>query len=776
MTDERVRRDETSGDGCGCGCECGAPLPDRARADAPGAPGVGPPGALEQPARAEFRIEDMDCASCLATIRGALAGRPGVLATEGSPVSRRLVVSYDGSRTDAETVRRAISELGYRALHFDEAAGRPRVSAWRSGRALLTYAAGGVYVLGLAARLLAGRGLTEHAHGFGTPPGPDGILFLVAAAIGAWNFVPKALGALRARRLDMHVLMALAVVGAVAIGEYMEAAAIAVLFSLAELLESFAVERANASVRSLMELSPDVATVRRDGREVEVAASEVRAGEEVLVRPGERIPVDGIVTEGLSAVNEAPITGEGIPVDRGPGDEVYAGSILHEGFLRVRSSRDAGDTTLSRMIRLVEEAERRRAPSERFVERFARVYTPVVTVAAALVVLVPVLAFGAPLETWLLRGLTLLVIACPCALVISTPVSVVSAVTSAARNGVLIKGGDSLERMGEVRAMAFDKSGTLTHGRAELVEVVSLDGTSPERALRVAAAAEARSEHPLGRAIVRAARNRGIRPETIPVEEFASEPGRGVRARVDGARYLVGRPGVLAESDRFPDAARMAAEGRTTVLLAREVDSGASLEPVALLALADEPRPVVRGVFGALRAEGIRRIVLLSGDHGAAVAAVGEAVGADELRARLTPTEKVDAVREIEDEWGRVAMVGDGVNDAPALAAASVGIALGAAASDAALETADIALMGDDLERLPYLVGLARLSRRVIRQNIAAAILLKTVLALGVPLGAVSLIVAVLVGDMGASLAVTTNALRLARVRPAPVPVGSEPD
>ena len=259
------------------------------------------------------------------------------------------------------------------------------------------------------------------------------------------------------------------------------------------------------------------------------------------------------------------------------------------------------------------------------------------------------------------------------------------------------------------------------------------------------------------------------------MEEFASEPGRGVRARVDGARYVVGRPGILAESGRFPDAARMAAQGRTTVLLAREGDSDASLEPVALLALADEPRPVVRGVFDALRAEGIRRIVLLSGDHGAAVAAVGEAVGADELRARLTPTEKVDAVREIEDEWGRVAMVGDGVNDAPALAAASVGIALGAAASDAALETADIALMGDDLERLPYLVGLARLSRRVIRQNLAAAILLKTVLALGVPLGAVSLIVAVLVGDMGASLAVTTNALRLARVRPAPVPVGSEP-
>ncbi|MFO7588419.1 MAG: heavy metal translocating P-type ATPase, partial [Gemmatimonadota bacterium] len=444
-----------------------------------------------------------------------------------------------------------------------------------------------------------------------------------------------------------------------------------------------------------------------------------------------------------------------------------AGSIVQEGFLRVRSSPDAGDTTLARMIRLVEEAEGRRAPSERFVERFARIYTPAVTIAAALVVIVPVLAFGAPFETWLLRGLTLLVIACPCALVISTPVSVVSAVTSAARNGVLIKGGDSLERMGEVRVMAFDKSGTLTHGRAELVEVVALNGVSADEALRLAAAAEARSEHPLGRAIVRAARARGMRPEDVAVEGFESMPGRGVRARVEGASYLVGRPTLLAEPGRIPELARVTAEGRTTVLLARErADRDGWLEPVALLALADEPRPVVRAVFEALRGEGIRRIVLLSGDHGAAVAAVGEAVGADEVRHRLDPAGKVDAVRELEATWGRVAMVGDGVNDAPALAAATVGIALGAAASDAALETADIALMGDDLERLPYLVRLARMSRRVIRQNIAAAIVLKAVLAAGVPLGAVSLIVAVLVGDMGASLAVTTNALRLARVAP----------
>jgi len=527
-------------------------------------------------------------------------------------------------------------------------------------------------------------------------------------------------------------------------------------------------------------LSPEIATVVRDGREVQVRAAEVKADEHVLVRPGERIPVDGPILEGTSAVNESAITGEAMPVDKEPGDRVYAGTIVQEGFLRVRSERGADDSTIARMIRLVEEAERRRAPSERFVERFARIYTPTVTIAAALVILVPVLLFGASFETWLLRGLTLLVIACPCALVISTPVSVVSAVTSAARNGVLIKGGESLERMGEVSVMAFDKSGTLTHGRADLVDVIPLDVVSADEALSIAAAVEFRSEHPLGKAIVRAARARGVSFEDARIEGFESLPGRGARATINGIPYMVGR--APRQDDRLsPGPLRdLIEDGRTSVLLAREVgigstgaegesrgESGARPHaPIALLALDDSPRAETRELFDNLRQVGVVRLVVLSGDHLRAVHVVGEAVGADDIRAGLDPSEKVDAVKELETAHGPVAMVGDGVNDAPALAAATVGIALGAAASDAALETADIALMGDDLGRLPYVVRLARQSRRVIRQNIGAAILLKTILAIGVPLGAVSLIVAVLVGDMGASLAVTANALRLARVSP----------
>lgn len=770
MRDDEPAVTGVSSDGCGCGSAC---------ATGSHTASVRHGGSGIDRATVEFRIDDMDCASCMATIRSGLSGQPGFVDLAGSPVARRLTVEYDEARTDPESLRRVIGSLGYRA-HIADDTVQERVRIWRSERAIRTYLAGSFFVAGLLGNLVGGQGIGAHGEGFGSSPGVIGTLFLIAAAIGAWNFLPKAIGALRARVLDMHVLMALAVLGAAAIGEYMEAGAIAFLFSLAELLEGFAVERANASVRSLMRLSPEIATVLRDGTEVQVRAADVAAGEQVLVRPGERIPVDGPIVEGFSAVNESAITGEAMPADRGPGDRVFAGSIVQEGFLRIRSERGADDSTIARMIRLVEEAERRRAPSERFVERFARVYTPTVTIAAVLVILIPVLLFGASFETWLLRGLTLLVIACPCALVISTPVSVVSAVTSAARNGVLIKGGESLERMGDVSVMAFDKSGTLTHGRADLVDVIPLSDMDAEEALAIAAAVESRSEHPLGKAIVRAARSRAVPFEGFRVENFASIPGSGARADIDGVPYLVGR--AVRPDDPLADGPirELTEGGRTAVLLSRTsmIDPAGDKQrrpgpgndgeavPIALLGLHDAPRAETRELFERLRQEGVCQLVVLSGDHIRSVRVVGEAVGADEVRAGLDPGEKVDAVKELESKYGPVAMVGDGVNDAPALAAATVGIALGAAASDAALETADIALMGDDLGRLPYVVRLARSSRRVIRQNIAAAILLKTVLAVGVPLGVVSLIVAVLVGDMGASLAVTANALRLARVSP----------
>ncbi|MBT8477657.1 MAG: heavy metal translocating P-type ATPase, partial [Gemmatimonadetes bacterium] len=384
-----------------------------------------------------------------------------------------------------------------------------------------------------------------------------------------------------------------------------------------------------------------------------------------------------------------------------------------------------------------------------------------VTVGAVLVVLIPVVLFSQPFATWLLRGLTLLVIACPCALVISTPVSVVSAITSAARHGVLIKGGASLERMADVRVMAFDKTGTLTHGRAEVTDVIPLGDLDEQQVLLLAAAVESRSEHPIARAIVRAARQAGDAPE---VTEFESFPGHGARARVGGVLHIVGRPGLEGGPGAIPQLEELAAEGKTPVVVLRAPDEGPR-SVIGVLALTDPLRPAVPQVISDLRELGIERVVVLSGDLRQAAEQAGREAGADDVWSRLEPASKVDAVERMERETGHVAMVGDGVNDAPALAAASVGIAMGAAASDAALETADIAVMGDDLARLPYLYLLARKSKRVIRENIVAALLVKTVLAIGVPLGWVSLIVAVLVGDMGASLVVTANALRLARVR-----------
>ncbi|MFW6193658.1 MAG: heavy metal translocating P-type ATPase, partial [Gemmatimonadota bacterium] len=578
------------------------------------------------------------------------------------------------------------------------------------------------------------------------------------------------LRAARTLALDMNFLMTVAIVGAVILGEYLEASAIAFLFSVAELLETYAVDRARASIEALMDLSPERATVVRDGDEVTVAASEVRTGDRMLVRPGERMAADGRVVEGRSAVNQAPITGESMPVEKAPGDEVYAGTIAEDGFLAVTVEKAAEETTLAHIIHLVEEAETHRAPSERFVDRFARWYTPAVTAGAVLVAAGPPLLAGGDPATWVLRGLTLLVIACPCALVISTPVAVVSGITAAARNGVLIKGGNHLEKLGEIRVVALDKTGTLTYGHPEVsdVEIAGEEG-DPDRLLATAAALESRSEHPLGRAVVRGARHRGLLSKAADVADFEALAGRGVRGRVDGSEVVVGREELFGRvRDRLSARAdALRAEGKTVVFVGGTGPDGSGDAVAAgLVAVGDRARERARRTVEGLRKAGIERIVMLTGDHEGTARALADRLGLDEVHAGLLPDEKVDLVRAMEERWGAVAMVGDGVNDAPALAVASVGIVMGAAGSDAALETADVALMGDEIGKLPYVFRLSRTGRSVIRQNIGASVLIKAALAAGVPLGMVSLILAVVVGDMGASLGVTGNALRLARVRP----------
>jgi Cd2+/Zn2+-exporting ATPase len=629
---------------------------------------------------------------------------------------------------------------------------------WRTAVAQRTYVAavlwlvGGLWALVARAPDLAGwlRLRTD----------PPGLVLLAAALIGGWNFFPKALTAIRRRRLDMNFLMTVAIIGALAIGEPTEAAAIAALFSLAELLESAAVARARRSIEALVRLAPERARlVGEDGREVEVPAAELRRGQRVRVRSGEKLPIDGTVADGASAVDEATVTGEAVPVRRAVGDPVFAGTMVVEGFLEVVATTDAGDTTLDRIVRLVRQAESRRAPVEHFVERFSHGYTPAATALAVLTMLVPpLIGLGTHLE-WFTRGLTLLVIACPCALVIATPVTVVSAITSAARHGVLIKGGEYLEALGGACAMAFDKTGSLTHGRLAVTDVVALDGPSPDEVLALAAAVERRSEHPIARAIVARAEEQGVAVSGA-VEQFVSRTGWGVSALVDGRAVRVGAAPLFGDRPVPTRVHDLEAEGKTVVLV------GDERRLHGLIALADVLRPEASPVLARLRAMGVHEQVMLTGDQERVARAIARQLGLEEVRAGLRPEDKVAAVEDLKRRHRGVAMLGDGVNDAPALAAATVGIAMGAAGSPATIETADVALMADDLTLLPYAVRIARLARRLVRFNIALALGLKLLLAAGAIGGFVSLLVAVLVGDLGASLVVTLNAMRLAQASP----------
>lgn len=701
-------------------------------------------------------VPDMDCAACAARIRSRLEALPGVESVTARVVRRELKIEYDATTTSADRILAAVRNLGFDVEAEGKRTGGEdaHFSPWRTGEARLVYASGGLLGLGLLAQVLAGTGTTA------APGSALGNALLTGAAlVGGSRFFPKALRAARRLALDMHFLMTAAIAGALVIGHFAEAASIAFLFGVAELLEDHAVARARRSIEALVALAPRTARVVRDGAEQEVAVEDVRVGERVRVRPGERIPVDGAVEEGSSLVDQSPITGEPMPVEKSVGSEVYAGSFNQAGYLEVRASKPASDTTFAHIIHLVEEAQGSRAPTQRFVERFARIYTPVVTAAAVLVMLVPPLFFSAGFETWFVRGLTLLVISCPCALVISTPVTVVSGITSAARNGVLIKGGTYLEAAASVRAVAFDKTGTLTERRAEVTDVIAAPDGHEADLLRLAAALESRSEHPIAEAIRRRAQSAGVDPDGPAIDAFEALPGLGARARVDGQVYQVGRPELFTGSPRWSAILdRLAGEGKTVVCVGTERDV------LGVIAVHDPARPAARHAVAGLRRQGVKRTVMLTGDRRAAAQALARELDLDEVHGELLPAQKVEMVRRLQRESGAVAMVGDGVNDAPALAAATVGIAMGAAGSDAALETAHVALMSDDLTKLPYLFRLSKLARRVIRQNVTASILLKMSLALGVFPGWVSLVTAVLVGDMGASIAVTANALRVARL------------
>jgi Cd2+/Zn2+-exporting ATPase len=700
-------------------------------------------------AESTFKIEGMDCREEVAIIERRLSHLAGVEEFSADVMAERLHVKYDAAKVSASDVIDAVADTGMRAWleHEQPVALSERVTRLR--RAL-------VWTSGVA---LAAGFLVDVA------TGPDAVAvfcFVASAAAGAALTAPKAWRALRSATLDIHVLMLIAAAGASILGEWSEAATVVFLFAIAQALEARTMDRARSAIRALMDLTPAEALVKDSGApgaERRVPVDELQPGAVIVVRPGEKIPLDGAVIAGQSAVNQAPVTGESLPVDKGPGDEVYAGTINGRGALEVRVTRVRADTTLARIIHLVERAQAQRAPAQTLVERFARVYTPAVIVLAVAVAAVPPLVLAEAWSLWVYRALVLLVVSCPCALVISTPVSVVAALAAAARKGVLIKGGAHLERAGAIRCVAFDKTGTLTRGLPEVVDVLPLDGIGPGAVIALAASVEQRSEHPIAQAILRHAAAARIAVDAAA--DVSSHAGRGAEGRVGAAHVLLGNHRLFEERglcspsihERLDE---VSALGRTPVLVARDGKT------VGIIAVADRQREASRDTIELLRSQGVRSIVMLTGDSENTARAIADQLGVDEYRAELLPEDKVRAVEELRARFGSVAMVGDGVNDAPALARADVGIALGAVGSDAAIETADVALMADELLKIPYAFRLSRATVRNIRMNVAISIVMKAVFVVAAVAGVATLWMAV-VADTGASVIVIANALRLLR-------------
>lgn len=590
-------------------------------------------------------------------------------------------------------------------------------------------------------------------------------LSLAAIAAGGWFLLPKAWGAIIRLRPDINLLVVIAAVGASVIGEFVEAAAVVFLFGVAEWLEGWADRRARRAVEALLEIAPKNAIVKRDERFVEVPVEEVKAGETVAVKSGMGIPLDGEVVVGESAVNQAPITGESVPVDKKPGDAVFAGTINGEGSLEVRVTKAAGDSTLARIIRLVKEAQEQKAPTQRFVDLFAHYYTPAVTLIALLMFLVPPLAFGGDWSQWLYKACVLLIIACPCALVISTPVSIVAGLTALAKRGVLVKGGAHLESVAKLKALAVDKTGTITEGKPTVQSIEVVGQSSEQDILRIAAAIDAHSAHPLAKAVVQHAGERGI---AFPrAENYLNRGGRGAQGVVDGHPHFVGNHrfahelGVCSEDiERL--LAGIEGRGHSVIVVGHRPHDGCKGDVLGIIGIGDTLRPNAADAIRALHAAGVTSVMMLSGDNQRTVDFIAKQVGIDEPRGDLLPDDKVAAVKALREKYGVVGMVGDGVNDAPAMATATVGIAMGVAGTDAAIETADIALMQDDLAKIAETIRLGRRTLGIIRFNIGFALALKAVFLALTLLGHASLWLAIM-ADTGATLLVVANALRLLR-------------
>ncbi|HEY9198415.1 MAG TPA: heavy metal translocating P-type ATPase [Gammaproteobacteria bacterium] len=683
-------------------------------------------------------ISGMDCPTCATVIEHALQRMEGVLDASVGYAARQLRVEYDAEKTDRAAIVRRIKALGYSVRDSD------RDVHWTvEHRELMVSAAAGVL-------LLAGW-LTEHSSASRTL---SLALLLAAYATGGFYTLRDAWQSLRNGRFDIDLLMIVAATGAAVLGAWTEGALLLFLFSLGHALEHSAMERARRAVQALANLAPKTATVQRDGAETEIPIEALQRGDRVVVKPGQRIPADGRITSGSSGVDQSPITGESLPVDKQPGDPVFAGTVNGEGALIVEATRPAGESTLARMVEMVMTAQTQKSPTQRFTDRFERIFVPVVLAGAGLLITLPPL-FGGEFADSFYRAMAVLVAASPCALAIATPSAVLSGIARAARGGVLIKGGAHLENLGTLTAIAFDKTGTLTVGRPQVTDVIAILGDEAGL-LTVAAAAESRSAHPLAQAVVRAAQERSLTWDQNVEAEAVT--GKGIRADWNGRTITIGNA-KLFDGQVIPEAVRQSEErlqreGKSVMLV--HVDG----QFLGILALADTPREGVRQVLQRLHGSGIRKTIMLTGDNERVGRTIAATVGIDEVKAGLLPEDKVKAVEELGQRYGQVAMVGDGVNDAPAMARAAVGIAMGGAGTDVALEAADVALMADDLSKLPLAVALSRASRRIIRQNLYLSLGVVALLVPATLFGWAGIGLAVLVHE-GSTVVVVLNALRL---------------
>lgn len=719
----------------------------------------------------QFKIRGMDCVEEVAILKreiGPLAGGEANLLFDLLD-SRMTVRLSSESNLDIEKIIEAVSRTGMRATPWYQPGSLDGSKAgnagWQTlGQPFLCSVSGVCLLLGFLLHLILHKSLMDALTSEGSTPGhtfPLGTSLLYGAAVvtGSWHTLPKAWRSVLRLRPDMNLLMVIAVIGAIAIGEWFEAATVSFLFSLALVLESWSIGKARHAIKLLVDASPVRARTLdpESGRVVEAAVDEIPVGATVLVRPGEKVPLDGLITRGETSINQAPITGESMPVPKRMGDEVFAGTLNQDGAFELQVTKPANDTTLSRVIRLVQETQSNRSPSEQWVERFAVFYTPAMMTLAILFAVLPPLVTGGSWAKWFYEGLVLLVIACPCALVISTPVSMVAAIAAATRAGILVKGGAYLEVAGHLKAIALDKTGTLTYGHPEVQKIVPLNDHTELEVLSRAAALEANSTHPLSRAILAKA---GL--EGIPVDsasDITALPGKGAIGTIQGQLFWIGSHRFVeemgSEEEGFHDlAVNLENAGHSLVAM------GNDKHICGVISVADRVREEAVEVIQAIKHLGVVRVVMLTGDNRRTAESVARIAEVDEARAELLPEDKVNAVKELREKYGTVAMVGDGVNDAPAMGVATLGIAMGAIGSDVAIEAADIALMSDNLRKIPWLIGHSRRTLRTIKQNVAFSIGIKLVFVLLAFSGHGTLWMAI-GADMGASLAVIFNGLRL---------------